>query len=78
MIKKIGPLPKLRTFKKKLRSVIVSQNHYLNQIFDVPSTPMDDMGPDTGWGSHSTDHQRRGCTFGEVGPNFKLHSKWSK
>ena len=29
-------LPKLRTlWRKKLRSVIVSQNHYLNQIFDV-------------------------------------------
>ena len=29
-------------FEKKLRSVIVSQNHYLNKIFDVhPLTPKD-------------------------------------
>ena len=32
---KIVHLPKLRTFWKKLKSVIVSQNNYLNKIFDV-------------------------------------------
>ena len=35
MIKKMGHMPKIKTFKKKLRSVIVSQNHYFNKIFDV-------------------------------------------
>ena len=35
MIKKMGHLPKLRTFSKKLRSVIVAQNHYINHILDV-------------------------------------------
>ena len=36
MIKKNYHLPKLRTFKKKLRSVMVSQNYSTKSLMSIP------------------------------------------
>ena len=56
MIKKIVIFLNYRHFEKKFRSVIVSQNHYINKIFDV----------------HSLGKKNKLCSHFYITPNFFL------